>query len=390
MIINAKAQWYEVYATETGLSEIYFKDTEWGLVAGNNAIFITEDLGSTWNIYNEFDTIFLPTSIFIVSDTVAYISSMVPPGTFKTVDKGLDWIYIPLTLDGNYFTEIYLINPDTGYAVGSYGFFYKTFDGFQTNYFQNFTPYELDDVFFLSIDTGFVCSQNNEIQQTTDGGESWIPILYSPPSSELMFVSYKTGFAIGNGNLYKTIDSGQIWAEMPKSESVGYYHIYYMWFLNDSTGYITAFTEDNVAVILKTVDGGTSWIKNEIPADTYIMGPVSCINNDTCFALSQSLSLPYYRILKTTNGGGIDTTTTIINTADAINFSLHPNPANTFITISSLRNIESIKTFDYLGKQVSVIFNANLQADITHLPAGIYFTEVITDKGKGVQKWVKM
>ncbi len=387
MIISAKAQWYEVYATETGLSEIYFKDTEWGLVAGNNAILMTDDLGNTWNTYNEFDTTFLPTSIFIVFDSVAFVASMVPPGTFKTSDKGLSWSYIPLIFDANFFKEIFLINSDTGYAVGSNGYFFRSYDGFQTNFYENISPNQLDGLFFLNTDTGYLSSEYDGIRKTIDGGITWITVDGSPVSSQIMFVSNKVGFSIGIGNLYKTIDSGQTWMEMPKFDKIGYYHIYYFSFVNDSFGYVTAFTEDNIGVILKTIDGGVSWINTDVPADTYIVGPVHCISNDTCFALSQSLSLPYYRILKTTNGGGIDTTTTIINTPNAIHFSLSPNPANTFISISSnLTNIQSIKTFNYLGRGVAVNFNSTLQADITNLPAGIYYIEVITDKGKGVQK----
>ncbi len=125
---------------------------------------------------------------------------------------------------------------------------------------------------------------------------------------------------------------------------------------------------------MKTYNGGISWYKNDIPESETVIR-IKCINSDICDAITSVGTTYNPLVLKTTNGGGIDTTTAVINTTDVIHFSIYPNPAHTYITISGLSNNQSIKTFDYLGREVSADFNLSLQADITHLPAGIYFTK---------------
>ncbi|MBK6731717.1 MAG: T9SS type A sorting domain-containing protein [Bacteroidetes bacterium] len=95
-----------------------------------------------------------------------------------------------------------------------------------------------------------------------------------------------------------------------------------------------------------------------------------------------------YYLLKTTNGGGIST---LNNQNPNFNFNLNPNPATTILNLQlSLKEYNyTIQTFNLVGELMPLNFQNN-QADISHLPPGIYFTEVITEEGRAVQKWVKM
>lgn len=77
-----------------------------------------------------------------------------------------------------------------------------------------------------------------------------------------------------------------------------------------------------------------------------------------------------------------------IETIDGSSIILFPNPANTTIQIQHNVNIKSIITRNNIGETVEVIFENNI-ASISHLPAGIYFTEVIAEEGTAVLKWVK-
>ena len=73
-------------------------------------------------------------------------------------------------------------------------------------------------------------------------------------------------------------------------------------------------------------------------------------------------------------------------------FTIYPSPAYNQITlfVHTSNVITSITSTNYLGEKVNLIFNENLLADVSYLPPGIYFTEVITEQGRAVQKWVKM
>ena len=74
------------------------------------------------------------------------------------------------------------------------------------------------------------------------------------------------------------------------------------------------------------------------------------------------------------------------------NLSLAPNPAKDKITMTSYSTIKTAKLLTVTGSVV--IEQANLNTakvvfDVSTLPAGIYFAEVVTDKGKVMKKWVK-
>lgn len=72
-------------------------------------------------------------------------------------------------------------------------------------------------------------------------------------------------------------------------------------------------------------------------------------------------------------------------------FLIYPNPATYTIQLSTgiTEHIEYIHTYNTAGVSVPVSFNEFLQADVSHLPAGIYLTEIITAKEKVTEKWVK-
>lgn len=71
-------------------------------------------------------------------------------------------------------------------------------------------------------------------------------------------------------------------------------------------------------------------------------------------------------------------------------FLIYPNPASYIIQLkSAAEEIEYINTYTTAGAKVPLVFNEHLQADVSHLPSGIYITEIITVSGKTAEKWVK-
>ena len=69
---------------------------------------------------------------------------------------------------------------------------------------------------------------------------------------------------------------------------------------------------------------------------------------------------------------------------------IYPNPTSSIIFIDSKTNVSSLKLFNSLGKQIKFIKDDNLkQIDIANLSKGIYFLEVVTEKGKEIKKVIK-
>ncbi len=89
----------------------------------------------------------------------------------------------------------------------------------------------------------------------------------------------------------------------------------------------------------------------------------------------------------------LDPNTISIRDLDAIPVSLHPNPTENTLHISTPENITAIVIRDLNGKDVATFplqGNGNEKSiDVSQLPSGMYFAIVSGPKGRGVSKFVK-
>lgn len=81
---------------------------------------------------------------------------------------------------------------------------------------------------------------------------------------------------------------------------------------------------------------------------------------------------------------------TISNTDDfaKVEFSIFPNPAQNTINIESTEEISQITLYSHAGQKV-VSQKFSNEIDISRVAAGLYFIEVETQSGKGIQKFIK-
>jgi hypothetical protein len=71
-------------------------------------------------------------------------------------------------------------------------------------------------------------------------------------------------------------------------------------------------------------------------------------------------------------------------------FTLAPNPSNEKLFITSSQPIFQLKIFNTLGVLQSAIRNPQSEIDILSLASGIYFIQVLTERGSVVRKFVKL
>ncbi len=87
-----------------------------------------------------------------------------------------------------------------------------------------------------------------------------------------------------------------------------------------------------------------------------------------------------------------DTTNSIDdNTIASDRIIIFPNPASEFISISTVRKnelIESFRIFDQLGRVVKSEIYSDETTNIRELKSGLYFIEVVSNKGKYFKKFV--
>jgi len=112
--------------------------------------------------------------------------------------------------------------------------------------------FELDDIWFTDIKTGFVAGASS-IYTSIDSGNSWTPVSGTGNFKvfNIQFLDNLHGFAQGISQLVITVDGGKTWSL--KSIATG--SAFTFQFLTPSTGYYNDYNKG----IYKTSDTGTTW-----------------------------------------------------------------------------------------------------------------------------------
>jgi photosystem II stability/assembly factor-like uncharacterized protein len=118
---------------------------------------------------------------------------------------------------------------------------------------------------FPDGDNGWAIDSEMRVWSTGDGGGSWSQIGKIPEKSPaarcqaLQFTSLQIGWMADLNGLYQTTDGGETWSTVSSiSTDAGN-----LFFLDQSTGWVSAVDEDNNSTLYITLDGGKSWISNK-------------------------------------------------------------------------------------------------------------------------------
>lgn len=343
----------------------------------------------------------------------------------RTNNAGETW---QITADGDFgrLTSVFFTGVNTGYMVCGYGKIYKTLDGgYQWDTLASYPDLWLSEVTFVDENTGFVAGEGNgsgAILKTNDGGMSWSRIYESDkPVRGIHFIDENVGYGILYSSIIKTINGGLEWIETSLSNEGTLLDIF---FVNQSVGYTCGFMGD----FYKTTNGGETWIKlptqffNALLCMYFVDENTGYMSGDGCtffqtdnggmnwnsleyFSCSWSNSVWFTddlngyivggngKILKTTNGGLVLSKALQMPEAE---FTLFPNPANSFVTISTEDNASgfpiNVSLLNFNGMQVinEKYRNMPFQVDISSLAKGIYLLRLETINYTETKKLVKM
>jgi ligand-binding sensor domain-containing protein len=113
------------------------------------------------------------------------------------------------------------------------------------------------------------------------------------------FINDKVGWIGGNGKLLKTEDSGETWRNIPIEFGLDRID-----FINESVGWATQINHGNGETqILKTNDGGHTWIVQEEFLSPYTSRSYCAINSQVLYAVSGMRSVNNWWVMKTMDGG---------------------------------------------------------------------------------------
>lgn len=216
----SQPEWELIHGTDASftISDITMTDTShtWGISGGS--VYLSPDRGITWDLQFQNPDFHFNDLNFLDSLTgwvVGWSEVM------KTDDGGQTWtqqfLPNPLGLD---VEAVFFLNQDTGWIAGSYKTIYATTDGGETWKSQH--DYELSNHYFLRdihfYDALHGCAvgggmQSNQpiVMTTSDGGNTWIESL---PENDhelinVQFLSESRVWAIDNGGtLFRSSDGG--------------------------------------------------------------------------------------------------------------------------------------------------------------------------------------
>lgn len=376
------------------LLDITFLNSLTGFTVGDNKIYKTTNSGINWavtnlNIQSGFSNV---ENIMFPNENTGY-AGIDGGRVAKTTNCGLNWE----VFETNQFDHLHGMSfpsVDTGYAVTKYGNFIKTTNaGINWVVDSRFIVEDYEDVQFINNLTGFAGGSTNQpdigiVRKTSDGGMNWEPILLDSIITvvDVCVSSPANWFVAGYGQsnlgypgyIYYTTDFGANWNYHKFTNSIHSIH-----FASPQIGYASSYYN----IMYKTTDAGITWFSTYCINDNTSQG-IYFIDNFTGFASSR-----YGQIIKTTTGGGVLISVEPQSYIVPHTFNLYQNYPNPFNPITKIKfdipkaMNASLKIYDILGREVSVIVNDFLipgtyafDFDGSNFSSGVYFY-VLTGEG---------
>ena len=231
--------------------------------------------------------------------------------------------------------DVYFMDSQNGIVVGNGGLMLKTSDGGKTwekveidmsppgagqrpgaggggppPGFGRGGPAPLYNIYFIDENVGYITGGRGTILKTEDGGKTWARKMARSDTpgrggrrggirANLMgiqMISETTGFIAGSENtILKTTDGGETWVGSSERARVGETrnNLENIWFVSPTTGWVIG----SFGTLLHTADGGENWEKRDPGFDNNLFGIYFLDENTGWICGQEGL------ILHTTDGG---------------------------------------------------------------------------------------
>jgi photosystem II stability/assembly factor-like uncharacterized protein len=379
-------------------------------------IFKTTNGGENWQELQPWtiDEVFLPFGSYFLNQNTGFITaegliwSILPVAKIlKTTDGGNTWQTVyggTLFEAGKLWEDIFFLpsNTSLGWACGAKGDILKTTNGGSSWSIQTTdTLYPLKAIYFINSQEGWCVGGdydtityegiNGVILKTTNGGTTWTAIIDSAPFElwDVHFIDNQKGIAVGYKNatsyglILKTYDGGNSWIETygPPND-VGYYGLFGVEFVDNLRGFAVGGGNKynsqgmHFGIFLKTEDGGNTWLIDTIMSDVnqpWGVAPLSLdmVSKNWGYAGGSRMSVFRYSPLSNVSEKNFTFNNMIIQTIqkEKIQFPF--------------KNFSEFKIFDISGRILNkgngerLIYNPNKN--------GIYYVNV-KNKDKEVKK----
>lgn len=220
---------------------------------------------------------------------------------------------------------------------------------------------------------------NTDILHTIDGGLSWNTQATNIGSAKAIYFSdVLHGWIVGrNALLMKTVDGGANWTTLTNTNQNQAAQFRSVYALNANVCYFgSSVSGTSGEYILKTTNGGSSWVASQVPFQFDVFNVVFWDENNGW------ISGDYGQIAHYSSNTGIQKPL-----SKDVFESVYPNPANDFIQIKGQFEQSNVKIYDISGN--CVLYKSLEDGNkiiVRELPAGIYFIKLPDlDKSKYIR-----
>jgi photosystem II stability/assembly factor-like uncharacterized protein len=282
--------WIKKSSTEfQNLKSVHFSSSN-GIAVGNDQVAITNDAGTSWHVVPSNSLPAYRNDITLNNDVGLYYAAT-GSGIYSSPD-GVNWTKIPDT-GSQTFNSIYFSPSDQqkGWASGGNIIYYTTNAG--KNWTQKSSPgdTQINTIYFNGGNNN-VWAIGYKVSKTTDGGNSWIPIINTPGSSSAYFIpNTDNGWVVTEQGRIIRIKGGSIDKDItyntPQLRSV--------WIDNIGN---EGWAVGDGGTVLHTVNGGDTWTHDlfaETIAGSNNLSSVFFENNDVGFIVGAGGTLIKFR-----------------------------------------------------------------------------------------------
>lgn len=182
-------------------------------------------------------------------------------------------------------------------------------------------------IFAANYDLGV----RSNVNKSTDGGLTWQMLSSAFPASDnlnaIFFITEQIGFVGGsNGVIYKTTDGGTNWVSVTSPSYAGGINFFH--FFNATTGFVGG-SADTGGNLLKTTDGGTTWAYVTNPIPTRTLYDILWLNQAEGIVVGSGSQYMF-----TTDGGATWTAGTMPGASTTL-YRIRQADANTFYVVGT-------------------------------------------------------
>ncbi|MCU0849300.1 MAG: YihY/virulence factor BrkB family protein [Spirochaetes bacterium] len=160
---------------------------------------------------------------------------------------------------------------EKGWIVGEDGLILSTGDGGNSWEISKYGSMNLNDIHMVSANRGFIASNSGLILETQNGGRTWNPREFHGINSNFNHIAFRgeKGIITGSrGVALVTYNSGKTWdaRTIPEAKRLDkYVNLNSSFFIDENNVWIAC----DDGLLLKSVDGGTTWQPNKYQDASY-------------------------------------------------------------------------------------------------------------------------